>query len=273
MIYELEEKDFELVEPLLKGNARVPEANSIIKLNNPSRIFVDNVRVPQTALIWNKGLEGFLIAGDVNNSEFVPYLNQFIDEEIIPSARKAGINFFEISGLHYEWNPVLEETFKHRKLDKCTQLVYTWPASVKDIPGDYTNEGKVIKVTHDFLMNTKINNIEFLVSEVELYWGSIKTFLEKGGLCYCIIHEEEIASICYSAFVHRETQVIGVVTEEKHRGMGYAFQGAHALINECLQINNVPYWDCTEENTASKRLAEKLGFEKVSKYFCHYFFF
>ena len=58
---------------------------------------------------------------------------------------------------------------------------------------------------------------------------------------------------------------ISIYTLEDWRGKGYATSAA-SLVAETLQsMGKVPVWYCGEENGASLRTAEKLGFIEVSR--------
>jgi RimJ/RimL family protein N-acetyltransferase len=64
--------------------------------------------------------------------------------------------------------------------------------------------------------------------------------------------------------VHDNYLELGIETVEAYRGKGLAQSVCSALIDYCLQNNYEPVWSCRFENTASYRLAQKLGFEPVS---------
>ena len=58
---------------------------------------------------------------------------------------------------------------------------------------------------------------------------------------------------------------ISIYTLEEWRGKGYATSAA-SLVAETLQaMGKVPVWSCGEENVASLRTAQKLGFVEVSR--------
>jgi RimJ/RimL family protein N-acetyltransferase len=61
--------------------------------------------------------------------------------------------------------------------------------------------------------------------------------------------------------------MIDVVTYQKDdRGKGLATAATVALLDYCLERKLVPLWETTEDNVASQRLAEKLGFIKHETY-------
>jgi RimJ/RimL family protein N-acetyltransferase len=92
------------------------------------------------------------------------------------------------------------------------------------------------------------------------FWDSAKDFKQKGK-GFTLLHNGEIASTAYSAFVHEDKLEIGIETVEKYRGYGFAELTCCKLIDYCLEMDLIPVWSCRFENTASYKLAQKLGFE------------
>lgn len=48
--------------------------------------------------------------------------------------------------------------------------------------------------------------------------------------------------------------------------MGLASIAANQMIRCCFEEHKRPVWSCDEGNSASRKLAEKLGFVRVSEY-------
>ncbi|MBV5348270.1 GNAT family N-acetyltransferase, partial [bacterium] len=83
------------------------------------------------------------------------------------------------------------------------------------------------------------------------------------GKGFTLLHQGQIASTAYSAFVHEGILEIGIETVDGFRGKGFAELTCSALIDHCLESDLVPIWSCRLENTASYELAQKLGFEPI----------
>jgi GNAT superfamily N-acetyltransferase len=58
---------------------------------------------------------------------------------------------------------------------------------------------------------------------------------------------------------------IGVSTVEQWRGKGFATAAASLVAREIQAKGKVPAWSCGEDNTASLRVAQKLGFTEVGR--------
>lgn len=99
-------------------------------------------------------------------------------------------------------------------------------------------------------------------------WGNSyqtpQKILSTGPVAAAIVND----SIVSIAQTYAQTDLHGglsVYTLEKWRGKGYATSAA-SLVAETLQaMGKVPVWYCGEENSASLRTAEKLGFVEVSR--------
>lgn len=71
-----------------------------------------------------------------------------------------------------------------------------------------------------------------------------------------------------SAYEWQEESIqydIGVVTNSKYQGKGIGYDLVKTLSNEILRRGYIPQYRCQQDNTASLKLAEKLGFELLGK--------
>lgn len=62
-----------------------------------------------------------------------------------------------------------------------------------------------------------------------------------------------------------EVQEIGINTLHEYRGRGYASAACSKCIQEILDHHKVPMWSTTIGNTASRKLAEKIGFAEFAE--------
>jgi ribosomal protein S18 acetylase RimI-like enzyme len=253
----------ELTQPssrVLAIDCPFPEALAIIEGNNPGWVFVDDPNTPRAALVWARGIQGFYLVGDANSAVFLKELDVFTDQVLKPRLHNLGITWFEISG-DETWNPVIENAFEKRNLESSRQLVYTLePTQHKPMTQlDAVGDCKLQRVNRHLLADLSASDEEFLFSKLNQFWGSVDRFLN-AGLGYMLVDGEEIASLCCSGFVTGNIHAIDVETKAAHRRKGYAEIAARAFVAECMERRLQPYWDCMAENTASARLAEKLGF-------------
>ena len=83
---------------------------------------------------------------------------------------------------------------------------------------------------------------------------------------FCIFEDDGIVCATTSEslpYEPNELIQIGVATLESKYRKGYATQTCAAFINYHLNNNKLPVWKCDTANTASKMLANKLGFNHL----------
>ncbi|UTR09987.1 GNAT family N-acetyltransferase [Evansella sp. LMS18] len=247
--------------------SRLLEVRAVIEGINPGRIFIDNPDNPASALIWLGNNDGFIFTGDETNEKFISSLNDFIDKELAPEAKRAGLKWFEGAGSHPGWNKVLEKICEGRKWSSWGQRVYKLEEQnyvSREPLIDYNYE--VMKINKALLdRGNLINNREFLDEKILSFWSSYGKFFEY-GIGYCIKYENEIVTICMSDFVAGNIHTIGIETLKKHEGKKLAQKAVHRVVKECFSQGYTPYWDCMESNKPSIAVAEVIGFQKFMTY-------
>lgn len=265
-IEELNRDDYSKIASIVSTVDNMPEVMSIIWGNNPGCIYVDNVVSPKSALVWSKGIEGFYLVGDSQNSVFLNNLDVYVKKFIAPQLRKQGIQWFEVSCDPVEWDDVIFNVFPSRTIIRSLQYVYGI-TSINDIEykSDFTETEIVQRIDQNLLSHSRYRNHSFITSKLDHYWSDEKSFLSN-GIGYVVIKDLHIVSICFSAFVAGRIHVADVETVALTRRKGCARLAVAAFLNECYKRDYKPYWDCMGDNIASQKLAEGLGFEKVREY-------
>jgi RimJ/RimL family protein N-acetyltransferase len=95
--------------------------------------------------------------------------------------------------------------------------------------------------------------------QLEAFWGSLDAFLAR-GIGVAVTRDGEIVSRCHSFMVGAGRAEISIETLEPHRRHGFATLAACAFIERCLAAGLEPAWSNWDDNDASRRLAERLGF-------------
>jgi GNAT superfamily N-acetyltransferase len=243
-----------------------PEASAVLVGNNPGRAFVDDVKRPRSALVWAQGMQGFYLTGDADNAPFLEQVDTLVDEVLQPRLRDLGIAWFEVSG-DDDWNPVIERVFAKRNLGSSQQWVYVarptnhGSTAAMALPGDC----RLATAEQCLAGDRRVTNESLLRSKISQFWGSADAFLGT-GIGHALVCEGEIASLCFSAFAVGNVHVIDIETEVSHQRKGYAQTVARAFIAKCSERRLTLHWDCMAENTASVRLAEKLGLARSRAY-------
>ena len=94
--------------------------------------------------------------------------------------------------------------------------------------------------------------------------GGLPTLLEAGTVAGAVV-DGRIVSTAQTAAITEHYADIGVATDEQWRGRGFATAAASIVARRIQQTGRTPVWSCGEDNLASLRVAQKLGFKEVSR--------
>ncbi len=118
------------------------------------------------------------------------------------------------------------------------------------------------KINHDNFNQLSIFNLHIETK----FWKSSDDFL-KNGFGFCAFDQTgSPASICYTACVSNETAEIDVATLPAFQNRGLAKSVVSEFVQYSNENNIVANWDCFEDNYASLKTAESLGFRYGNTY-------
>jgi RimJ/RimL family protein N-acetyltransferase len=97
--------------------------------------------------------------------------------------------------------------------------------------------------------------------------GGIEAW-EQNCFGYCLMRGDEL--LCESTVGPAALGLYepGVITQEAHRGKGYATITAARLIQEIETMGYKTYWNCAKQNVPSAKVARKLGYQVEKEYRC-----
>ncbi len=267
MIYELNKSQFYRCNDIVKQSRNI-EGKAIIAGINPGRIFVDDLNTPETAMIWQGNLDGFIFIGDSRNDSFNKEINNYINKVIKPQAEALGMEWFECISDNPNWYLTFEdEIFSDRKLSSWDQYVYSLTLhDFKSVKKPEIDQQYIVqKISPDILNDKKLQNLGFLESKIKEFWDSQNDFFEN-GFGYCILHNNSIVSLCMTGFRYEEIHGIDIETVESHRGKNLAQCVAYSFVENYFVNGFTPYWDCMEVNYPSNAVAKRLGFKRKFEY-------
>ncbi len=93
---------------------------------------------------------------------------------------------------------------------------------------------------------------------------SVAALLEDGASAGAVV-DGRLVSLASTNGITDGYASIGVRTLEEWRGRGYATAAASIVARQLQQMGRTPVWSAGEDNYASLRVAEKLGFVEVSR--------
>jgi len=95
-------------------------------------------------------------------------------------------------------------------------------------------------------------------------FGSTRRLLEEGFVA-CAIVTGEVAAIAHTSARTDRYADIGVFTKEEWRRRGFVTAAASIVAKQIQAAGQIPTWSTGEDNFASFRVAQKLGFIEVSR--------
>jgi hypothetical protein len=90
-------------------------------------------------------------------------------------------------------------------------------------------------------------------------YGSTQALLEEGYVAGAILDDVLVAR-AHTSCQSRRYADVAVATAEAWRGNGLASATASLVCDEAQRSGRIPIWSTNRDNTASQRVAQKLGF-------------
>lgn len=269
MMIPLEKEGFnKLVGPLSKVKINNLFARAVVEHCIPGKVFVDNKDEPKTFYVVHPyGMS--LLFGKCDNEAFN---SRFRDHALNTSKTR---NQYEwMQAFPGEWDDVLKDLFGADMVTSSSSndkignefIQLNTRINFKFNPDKYLEfkrknivaDWKVVRTDQQMFASMKGSVIPYY------FWNSADEFFEK-GIGYTLIHDDQLASTAYSAFIHENQLEIGIETNEAFRGKGFAQYTCSHLIDYCMAHHYEPVWACRKENAGSYLLAQKLGFEPTAE--------
>jgi len=272
-IYELDKGEYEKARPLFKELDYNLIISAVIEGTSPGRIYVDDVGNPKTAFLCS--VEGYYLVGRVDNDAFNKALNRLVFGKFFAGDTvRRGETDISIGFHPFSWEDKMEVIFRGRVPLKTVRIHYVC-SELKavewrdEIPAGFS----IQRVDRRLLRNPSVKIPDHATDWMEINWGSVDDFLQK-GFGFFMLHGLEVVSWCIADCVSGDACEIGIHTRPDHRRRGLATLTAAATVDYCLSHGFTSVgWHCDEYNAGSRGVAEKVGFELERKYvqsFCIY---
>lgn len=260
MIYELEPAEFRRVDHLFRECKQYLPVLAVIEGNFPGRVFADNRDRPRTALVWAVSRWAY-IDGDAENYEFIRSLANLVRQVIIPNSLLIRMNWFELYTRNSpDWMQKLQSYLGDFDLNRHFESVFIWDKhKYKTFRSDYSFPAElVLKKAEVPILSVSARDAPFILED----------FKTRTAIGFRLTTRDAVVAECRSnGFTCGNEFMIDVNTFAKgHRGKGYATAAAVALLDYCHKNGLAPLWETTEDNIASRRLAQKLGFVEHETY-------
>ncbi len=211
-------------------------------------VFSDSVNTLKKVLFWTQSGFAYLF-GEVDE----PFLEDIYD--IMLDRNKTNEKRFILMSK----DEYTENYFK-TKDDVCIEKRYLFEYAGDKILNEFhLPAGYELKEIDDKLLK-KISG----AIVPSLFWKDVNDFLTKGK-GYCISCGDDVAAWAFSAAVSTKEIDIGIETNPKYRQQGLGMIVAKKMIQYAMAQSKQPVWACHYKNSASEKMAEKLGFVKVTE--------
>lgn len=251
---ELSPADFQRVAPLFEGIQLWPSLpHSVIEQNQTGRIFVDDARAPRAAAVCHA--TGYSYVGGENESfsdELEQDLLAKVDNDVLHLCGTAG--FWQDRLQTFMGDSSHPYRMRSYRLDK--NAYRKWSSPTKLAPGCRLE--RIDASLADLIAQDPDSGILW-------YFDSVEHFCEQGA-GYVLFEGDNLASYCFSVLVGAGRADPQLKTDEHFRRKGYATQVTAAYITGCLAAGLEPTWHTWPGNTASERLATRMGFRSIGAF-------
>jgi ribosomal protein S18 acetylase RimI-like enzyme len=238
-----------------------PSFSSIVIGNSKGELWINNRENPTVALAYSAPVGGFVIMGIPENDDV---FLQFLEKEFLVELKAKGLNYFEFS----VEEPILEkrvlEKFSNRKMNQEDEYFYR---KYDETEVDELNNYTVLTVNSETInhLNSGVyDNPAFLNKKILESWNTYEEFLDS-SLAFIAIKEKTIVGVIIGTAVFDKVVAIDIETHVDHRKKGIAKTLTQYFVNECIQRELIPQWNCVDSNIPSKNTAESLGFKLLKK--------
>lgn len=258
MIVELDASEFHRVLPLYRSTKKCfPLISAVIQGKQQGQVFADQPENPSSALVVNKF--GFICYIGLEQ-------NQAFDEslvELLAAGKGLKANY-----LLWYWPPTSWQTYLEQ-LTSCNvrrreRIRFQFDVERASHLGErphYPTEFELRQVDIELLPKAE----KFGLALSSRFWSSATDFI-KNGLGVCLLRNNEMISLCYSACVVDNLAEVDIVTDTAFRGQGLGLVVGQQFNRLCRQKGIMPTWDCFEHNIVSVKLAKTLGFTRANSY-------
>lgn len=241
---------------------------ALIKGTSEGALWLDDSEHPSIGLFWDFADGVYLVSNEYSESLRETIQNLFQDE-IIPEAEKRSESpVFVIYTSPDQWNTSIVSFFSSQwNITPETACFYERPRSHFDpMKSSESLAAPFIGQSMDskLFSSSDLKYVPDLQEEVESDWGSLEKFLT-AGYGYCVIDEDanSLASWAVIGNIARSCAELGIDTMEEYSRKGLATYVASQMISLSYRKHLTPHWYCFQNNTASVKLAEKVGFQKI----------
>ncbi|MFO7918173.1 MAG: GNAT family N-acetyltransferase [Anaerolineae bacterium] len=216
-------------------------------------------------LLWDKGNNVFYLFGTPPHDKIVRDIQELIDSEIRERAIAEGRAHFGVRALSPALAEVVPRIFHRETLQQRRHLFYGFHRTQPEEVATPTVEGVAFFPIDDgLLQRDDLSNTCHVRHEIRWMWPSEERFRQR-GFGYAAVMNETMICWCTAEYVSRRACGVGIETARDYRNRGVGTATAARFVREALRRGITPHWECDADNGASRRVAAKVGFEKLEE--------
>ncbi|WP_325175841.1 GNAT family N-acetyltransferase [Paenibacillus profundus] len=229
----------------------------------PGRVFLSNDCV--TAVLTSP--QGIFLGGSPESNLFFEEANKLLKEELLPKLASDGeLDYVLFYPLDTKWEDALEVVMKDILPMRSGRMTFTHDLSSIDAPF----EDGIVPVNSNLLKRQDLVGLDDVIQEILEGWPSLEVYEDKGFGCVAIQDTDEgptIISWCLTDWVVENECELGIQTDERYRGNGWARKAALGALSLAKQrgITRVG-WQCWSNNIGSQRTALSVGFKLLADF-------
>ncbi len=251
------------VHPLFDNDHLRLVVDGIISGITTGQIWADDAAAPSVALMWESW--SIYIAGNPESPKTIDKLRQLYMTEIAPQALAQDNKEFKLVYTPETWSSKAASIFGPLTEQNLPRRTY---CSIDNLPTSDTSplaEGFKLRQIDAALLNSDLTHLDELKAEILGGWPSLEVFLAR-GFGFAMLTQTAVICWCTAEYLSNKKCGIGIETVEGYGQKGIATRVASAFVQHALAREIKPYWDCWENNIASVRVAEKVGFANPHYY-------
>jgi len=225
-------------------------------------IYADKVDNPTSAVIFTD--DGYYLAGDFTNKEVNRSLYELSQSDVFPEYAGLLFNSNRLEGIKSIFGKRLYE-FVDRNSYKLNE---------NNFDEAIENKFEFVKVIPENLMDFKnYDNFKTLHDRCMFFWGEYVDN-PKMNFCIALVIDNVVASMCIVSqeSLSKNCCELDVETVESFRQKGYALAVVNETIKEVFKRGyNKIFWNCDKINVGSRKIAEKLKFQKNNETYLVWF--
>lgn len=253
----------------LKSVFQSPEMDlvfqSILQDYTPGETFINDLENPTIFMIWDRRNSLYFSGESIIKQDYIDAIlfakNKILAKIVSRENCNLKISYSSetwermLRRILFEMNPKLRDRYFYQ------HLLNSIPEAK---PLEKTIE--ILEISKDLLEKKQYKNSRYVIEEIKSMWGNIETFYEH-GFGFCAVKNNEILCWCTMEYLS-DSLVCGIGVETIHnaQNQGIASVVSTAFLKKCFQKKIIPHWDCWKSNIPSIKLANKLGFDLMSKY-------